>query len=70
MEDSIIPNFSGVLQDGFQKDKMKQMEQIAEILKDKGKFMSVLQDKNNAVKPIINFWKQGKTKMALEQISK
>ena len=49
---------------------MKQMEQIAEILKDKGKFMSVLQDKNNAVKPIINFWKQGKTKMALEQISK
>jgi hypothetical protein len=39
-------------------------------MKEKGKFESVLRDKINAIKPIINYWKQGKTALALELISK
>lgn len=70
LENSLNLNFSSVMGDGPQKEKLRQVELIGDILKEKSKFESVIRDKTNVVKPIINYWKQGKTAISLDLISK
>ena len=70
MENSLNLNISTFVVDGEQKEKLRQVELIGEIMKEKVKFESVVRDKTNAVKPIINYWKQGKVHIALDMIAK
>ena len=49
---------------------MKQIELIGDIMKDQSVFENRLRDKANAVKPIINYWKKGQEKSALDLMSK
>lgn len=39
-------------------------------MKESSKFESVLRDRSNAIKPIINFWKQGRIPTALDLLQK
>ena len=49
---------------------MRQIELIGYIMKDQSLFENRLREKANAVKPIINYWKKGQIKSALELMSK
>lgn len=65
LENSSLMNISTFVADGAQKEKLKQVEMIGDIIKEKSKFESVLRERTNAIKPIINFWKQGRISTAL-----
>jgi hypothetical protein len=70
LENSLSLNISTFVADGAQKEKLRQVELIGDILKEKSRFEAVLSDKASQIKPIINYWKQGKIQNALDLISK
>ena len=61
-------NMSDFVQDKFQKDKMKQIQMIADIGKDSAKYQELLKERVSILKPIINYWKQGKINNAIDMV--
>jgi hypothetical protein len=62
-------NISAFMGDGAQKEKLRQVELIGEILKESSKFESVMKHRAKTVKPIMNYWKQGKINNAIEVLN-
>lgn len=59
-------NISTFVVDGFQKEKLRQMELIGDIMKDSVKYEKILSDRTAQLMPILNYWKQGRINIALE----
>lgn len=63
-------NISTFVVDGFQKEKLRQMELIGDIMKDSVKYEKILADRTSQLMPILNYWKQGRINIALELVEK
>lgn len=55
--------------DGAQKEKLRQIELIGDIMKDSGKYSSVIMNRSNVLKPIVYLWKQGNIESAVRALS-
>lgn len=69
LENSSIMNISAFMGDGVQKERLRQIELIGDIMKDSGKYSSVMTNRSNVIKPIIHLWKQGNIESALRALS-
>ena len=58
-------NISTFVVDGYQKEKLRQMELIGDIMKDSVKYEKILSDRISQLMPILNYWKQGRINLAL-----
>ncbi len=65
LESSAIMNISQFMVDGAQKEKLKQIELISDMMKENAKFEAVMKSRVNQLKPIIHFWSQGKAESSL-----
>jgi hypothetical protein len=65
LDNSSIMNISTFVVDGFQKEKLRQMELIGDIMKDSVKYEKILSDRTSQLMPILNYWKQGRINLAL-----
>jgi hypothetical protein len=63
-------NISAFMVDGAQKDKLKQVELIGDIMRDSSRYDSILKERALIVKPIINFWKNGRINNALDVLER
>ena len=64
---------SGLMNDsdfvnGDDKEKLKQMELISDITKDSSKYEAFMKERMLCLKPIINYWKQGRINNALDLV--
>jgi hypothetical protein len=65
LDNSSLMNISTFVADGFQKEKLRQMELISDLLKDSLKYEKILSDRMAQLNPILNYWKQGRINIAL-----
>lgn len=65
LDNSSMMNISTFVTDGQQREKIRQMELINDILKDSLKYENILSQRMSKLMPILNFWKHGNTKAAL-----
>jgi hypothetical protein len=68
LENSSMMNISTFVTDGYQKEKLRQIELISDILKDQPKYENILSQRTTKLMPILNYWKQGNTKAAIDCI--
>ena len=68
LENSNVMNMSDFVQDKFARDKMRQIEMIGDIGKDSSKYEELLKERIAILKPIINYWKQGKINTAIDMV--
>ena len=62
-------NISAFMGDGVQKERLRQIEMIGDIMKDSGKYASIVTTRTNAIRPIMHLWKNGNIEAALRALS-